>query len=108
MRFNEYQQLAARTMPKNKGEKELLNNMQMGLSGESGEIADHMKKAWYQGHELSHEEIKKELGDLLWYISLGATALNCNLEEIASMNIEKLKKRYPNGFDADKSINRVE
>jgi len=106
MNLDEYQNLASRTIATDKNETELLINMQMGLSGETGEISDHMKKALFQGHEIDLGYIKKELGDIMWYIALGATALDINLSEIAQMNIDKLNKRYPNGFEAERSVNR--
>ena len=106
MNLDEYQNLASRTIATDKNETELLINMQMGLSGEVGEISDHMKKALFQGHEIDFEYIKKELGDIMWYIALGATALDINLSEIAQMNIDKLNKRYPNGFEVERSVNR--
>lgn len=108
MNLNTYQEQANRTVPNHLSKQQLLNNMQMGLSGESGEIADHLKKAWYQGHTLDEKELKKELGDLLWYIALGSTALGVSLQDIAEMNINKLKNRYPEGFSENRSVNRDE
>ena len=106
MKFNEYQKLAERTVKKGETDLQMLINMQMGLSGEVGEISDHLKKLLFQGHEIDLEHIKKEMGDILWYISLGATALEIDLSEIAQTNIDKLKKRYPKGFEVERSVNR--
>lgn len=83
----------------------LLNGV-LGLNGESGEIADLVKKHRMQGHELNIEHIAKELGDICWYIAETATAIGCDLETIMKMNIEKLKKRYPEGFDTERSQHR--
>jgi len=105
MELNEYQKLAERTM-QNALPMEMLENAALGLSGESGEVSDHLKKNMFQNHPLSNEHLKEELGDILWYIAQGAIALNTTLEDIAIINVEKLKKRYPAGFDSERSINR--
>ena len=106
MKFNEYQNLALRTRNKLLTKTRTFENGVMGLCGEAGELIDHVKKHMFQGHSLDKEYIAKELGDILWYLSLTAHAIDYNLEDIANKNIDKLKKRYPNGFEADKSINR--
>ena len=61
-----------------------------------------------QGHELDREELIKELGDIAWYLAETASALEIDLDEVLAKNIEKLKKRYPEGFDTEKSIYRLE
>lgn len=87
--------------------RELLDNAALGLSGESGEFADHVKKFLYHGHELDNDYMTKELGDILWYIALAASTIGVPLEGIMQQNIDKLLKRYPGkGFDPEKSINR--
>lgn len=106
MDFNEYQLLALRTA--NKENKDLILNGALGLSGESGEVADVVKKHLFQGHELNKDKIVDELGDVLWYIAIMAKGLGVNMEDIATHNVAKLKKRYPEGFDKEKSINREE
>lgn len=106
MNINEYQKLALVTANDLDCEKMLLNGA-LGLTGESGEVADLVKKNLFQGHELDKESIAKELGDVCWYIALTAHSIDFDLETIMRMNIDKLRKRYPEGFDADKSINRV-
>ena len=80
----------------------------MGLAGEAGEVIDYLKKYVGHGHDIDREHVKKELGDVLWYISEIATALNLNLQEIAMINAEKLRKRYPEGFTVERSRNRGE
>ena len=106
MTINEYQQLAMTTMNPTLSKKDVLINGVMGLCGESGEAIDIVKKWLAQGHELDKERLAKELGDICWYLAETATALNLSLEDIMTANIQKLKKRYPEGFSADKSINR--
>lgn len=80
----------------------------MGLAGETGEVVDYLKKWVGHGHDIDKEHVKKELGDVLWYVSEIATALGLNLQEIAMMNAEKLRKRYPEGFAIERSRNRGE
>ena len=108
MTINEYQQLAMTTLNKEMTKKDMLINGVMGLCGESGEAIDIVKKHLAQGHELDREKLIKELGDIAWYLAEMATVLDTTLEEVLEKNIEKLKKRYPEGFDKTKSINREE
>ena len=108
MTINEYQKLAMTTLNPALNQKDVLINGVMGLCGESGEAIDIVKKWLAQGHALDKEKLAKELGDICWYLAETATALDLSLEDIMSANIEKLKKRYPDGFDADRSINRFE
>jgi NTP pyrophosphatase (non-canonical NTP hydrolase) len=107
---NEYQQLAMRTAnPIVIGdyEKTLLNAV-LGLCGEAGECADTVKKVVFHGHDLDKSALTKELGDILWYVALAATALDTPLEEIMQGNIDKLRRRYPEGFSTEASKNRSE
>lgn len=101
---NDYQRMAMRTA----GDKSenYLDNAIMGLCGEVGECADIVKKHHFQGHELDNEKLKDELSDVCWYVALLATALDLTLEEVMLHNVEKLKRRYPDGFDKARSINR--
>ena len=86
--------------------KDVLINGVMGLCGESGEAIDIVKKHLAQGHELDREGLIKELGDVAWYLAETATALEVSLEDVLQGNIDKLKKRYPNGFSTEKSLKR--
>ena len=106
MTVNEYQRLAMTTLNPALDKKDVLINGVMGLCGESGEVIDVVKKWLAQGHELNREKILAELGDVAWYLAEVAYALDTPLEEVLEGNINKLKKRYPEGFDTDKSINR--
>ena len=103
MNINEYQKLAMATLNPELTKKEVLINSVMGLCGESGEAIDIVKKWMAQGHELDKEHLAKELGDIAWYLAEAATALEIPLEDILQANIDKLKKRYPDGFDVQKS-----
>lgn len=106
MEANEYQRLAARTMRKDFEKDQMLINACMGLCGESGEVIDHVKKHVFHSHELNKEELIKELGDVAWYLAEACTAIDITLDEVLEKNIEKLKKRYPEGFDVQRSIHR--
>lgn len=83
-------------------------NSVMGLCGESGEAIDIVKKWMAQGHELDKEHFVKKLGDIAWYLAEAATALEIPLDDIFQANIDKLKKRYPEGFDIQKSLGRLQ
>ncbi|MGN0506803.1 MAG: nucleoside triphosphate pyrophosphohydrolase family protein [Lachnospiraceae bacterium] len=108
MTINEYQKLAMTTLNPELEQKDVLINGVMGLCGESGEVIDLVKKHLAQGHELDTEKMANELGDVAWYLAETATAIGYSLEDIFQMNIDKLKKRYPEGFSTEKSVNREE
>ena len=108
MTINEYQKLAMTTLNPALSPKDVLINGVMGLCGESGEAIDLVKKHLAQGHELNREQLAKELGDIAWYLAETATAIGYPLEEILQMNIDKLKKRYPEGFAVERSVKRNE
>lgn len=109
--FDTYQDLALRTASAESlvDAGTMLNAAALGLNGEAGEIADHVKKVMFHGHPLddaTRDKIAKEIGDILWYCAMGARGLGLGLGEIVEMNVEKLKKRYPEGFSSDRSLNR--
>ena len=80
----------------------------LGLSGESGEVADMVKKHVAQGHPLDRERLIIEAGDVAWYLARLCTALDISLGEVLQRNIDKLIARYPDGFSPEASINRKE
>lgn len=86
---------------------ELINGA-LGLTGEAGEVSDMIKKYIFHRHDLDKTEIVKELGDVCWYVALISHAIGVPLEEILETNIEKLKRRYPDGFSEENSIHRTE
>ena len=118
---NEYQQEALRTdslkwnpiYSVTIADRVKYNNMErlqqglMGLCGEAGEAIDIMKKTMFQGHDLDSEHMARELGDVAWYLAISADALGYSLEQILQMNIDKLRARYPDGFDSERSVNRA-
>ena len=80
----------------------------LGLSGETGEFIDMVKKWIFHDKEFNIEHAKKELGDVCWYIAMICDGFGWNLDEIMEMNIKKLRERYPQGFDIYMSNNRRE
>ena len=106
MQVNEYQKAAMATLNPALDKKDVLINSVMGLCGESGEAIDIVKKWLMQGHELDKEHLIRELGDVAWYLAEAATALDVPLEVIFQGNLDKLRRRFPNGFDTEASVNR--
>ena len=121
MTGNEYQKAALRTASINSDRIMLLRKLKkagltdkalllwngvLGMGGESGECEDMVKKHLFQGHPLDLEHMAKELGDVAWYLAVTAHAIGYDLEEIFQMNIDKLRARYPDGFDENRSLHR--
>ena len=101
----EYQKLAMRTASDLDTYGLILNGV-MGLNGEAGECIDVVKKHLFQGHELDKEKLIDELSDVLWYAAITSEGLGVTLDDVMRHNVEKLQKRYPNGFSAERSIHR--
>lgn len=80
----------------------------LGLAGETGEVVDQVKKHLYQCHEIDLTHLKDELGDVFWYLMLALDACGFSLVEVMSCNVEKLRRRYPDGFDPERSLHRSE
>lgn len=80
----------------------------LGLSGEVGEVNDMIKKWIFHEKNLDTTHLQKELGDVMWYIALFCDAFGWDLNDILQMNIDKLKARYPEGFDTYRANNRKE
>ena len=132
MTFNEYQQHAMRTAGKQETEALGQAMGSMGLAGESSELfelflvqqetfltaarvavragltVDGLKKNVFHAHPLDKEKLKKELGDLCWYVAVLADRCGLTLSEVVEANVEKLRLRYPSGFEAERSINRID
>ena len=106
MTINEYQKLAMVTASGMNAQYPRILNGLMGLNGEAGECIDILKKHLFQGHDLDKEYMAKELGDVAWYLAVSAEAIGYDLETIFQMNIDKLRARYPEGFDPELSRNR--
>ena len=107
MTLDEYQQLAARTIG-TRTHADQLSNMALGLAGEAGETADMLKKHLFHGKALDRDEVVRELGDVLWYVAGMATAIGISLDEVARRNVDKLRRRYPDGFSVEASAQRAD
>lgn len=90
---------------RNLDERSLLNAI-LGLTGESGECADLLKKNMFHGHVLDFAKMVEELGDIRFYLEQATYAMGVSMKYIEEMNMEKLNKRYPEGFESERSINR--
>ena len=106
MNFDDYQHLAVRTARKYQNHNFGSAVFALGLAGEAGEVADYIKKVVGHDHPLDRDVLEKEMGDVMWYLAVLAEHHGMHLEDIAEKNIEKLKKRYPEGFSVTDSINR--
>ena len=106
---NEFQEEALRTASDHTYDaphKNMMLEGVLGLCGEAGEAADAVKKTIFQGHDLDRAHVAEELGDCLWYIAVAAHAIGYELDTIMQMNVNKLRNRYPDGFDPQRSIRR--
>lgn len=106
MTFEEYKTAALATINPALSDRDKLINAAMGLAGESGEAIDLVKKWLYVGHEFDTQHFIRELGDIAWYLAEAVDALHIPLESIFQANLDKLAKRYPNGFSLDASVHR--
>lgn len=100
MHFSDYQLGAMRTRGRYPNVQGQSFNACLGMSGELGEYLDLKKKAIFHNKLISPDKLKEELGDLLWYIALECDAMGFSMDDIAGTNIEKLKIRFPNGFNS--------
>ncbi len=109
MTMNDYMRKALATATSHTDENDRLINACLGLAGESGEFCDLVKKAMYHKREVSKDQPIRELGDVLWYVALAASALGVDLETVAETNLAKLAARYPEGhFSSSRANNRAE
>ena len=104
MTIEEYQEAAMRT----RACGDDWGAVGFGLAGEAGEVIDLLKKHLYQGHKLDKDALMEELGDIAWYIALACDIGGFSLSNVLEKNIEKLRKRYPDGFTAEASVGRKE
>lgn len=108
MEIKEYQEKAQRTLNTESSQKDTITNMCLGISGETGEVIDMIKKHIFHGHEIDTYKLEKEIGDVMWYLTNLATQFNLNMSHVLDTNIKKLENRYPEGFSKERSINRKE
>lgn len=107
MQLNEYQELAARTINRKLGAQQIQLHALHGLCAEVGDIHSLFQK-YFQGHNFTADDLRKEVGDVAWMLAELCTANGWSLENVLQENIEKLKKRYPDGFEAERSLHREE
>lgn len=105
MTLKEYQALARRTQNPNLSPRETLEHALWGLSAEVGEVCSLHQKT-HQGHAMDGAALRKEIGDVLWMIAELCDVYGYSMEGIAEENIAKLRKRYPTGFSAERSVHR--
>ncbi len=108
MDFETFRVDVLRTMRPELGERDRLLAGALGLCGEAGEVAEHLKKALYHDHPMDLQALRNELGDVLWYWTLLCDTLGLTLDEVIQANIEKRRRRYPEGFSAERSLRRDE
>ena len=78
----------------------------LGLAGEAGEFNDIIKKWIFHENHMDEQHARKEMGDVLWYVAMICQSFGWNMDDIMQQNIDKLKARYPDGFDAELSAHR--
>lgn len=105
MTLNEYQTLARRTQNPALSPREQLEHALWGMSSEVGEVCSLHQKT-HQGHPMDANALRKEIGDVLWMLAELCDVYGFTLEGVAEENIAKLRKRYPDGFDAEHSVHR--
>src|SRR5688572_17208871 len=106
MDLNEYQQLALRTAHRQTQREDDLLHGAAGVATEAGELMDIFKRYRFYGKPVDWVHVKEEVGDVLWYLALVCESAGIPLEEAARANIEKLRVRYPEKFDADQALKR--
>lgn len=106
MTMNEYQELAQRTSRKDISPDDHLFNGILGLAGETGECSDLVKKCFFQDGRDIRESLFDEISDVLWYVAEVISAMGWKMEDVAQHNIDKLRRRYPQGFDPERSLHR--
>jgi len=105
MTLNEYQRLAERTINTALDRRDIEMHALHGMVGEIGEIHSIYQKK-YQGHPVDEGDLMKEVGDLMWFVAEFAFAHEWELDDVGQMNIDKLRRRYPDGFSAERSVHR--
>lgn len=107
MEIREYQEKSYVAIQPHTDEKDEVMNWLIGLTEEVGELASLFKHQYYGGEQLSKDEVAKEAGDVLWYLSALCTALDLNLDAVADLNMSKLHHRFALGkFDNSASSER--
>ena len=103
--FDDYQKQARRTHFTDLDDFDALRYAVFGLASEAGEVAGILQKV-YQGHAVDKTHVARELGDCLWMISYACDCIGVPMSIVAQMNIDKVRVRYPDGFDPERSLHR--
>ncbi len=110
MTFNDYQKQAMTTLLSGPDKLTDVIHMALGISGEAGEVAEKIKKIIRDKNgdlsQLNIEDVKKELGDVLWYLAVMAQLFDISFDEVAQMNVEKLASRKERGVIGGSGDNR--
>ncbi len=104
--FAEYQQAAARTINRSLTTEQRMVDAAAGLAEEAGEVLGLVRKHVFMHHELDRARLATELGDALWCLTGIAAAVGVSLDEVAAANLEKLRRRYPDGYSDSASVQR--
>lgn len=107
MNFYEYQKKAMRCASMTVNENEQLLNAALGICGEAGELAGHVKKFYFQGEDFPKETIVSTAGNVLWCIALLCESMGIDLEDVVTYNMDKLQKKYPEAYDHNEAIDIV-
>lgn len=102
----DYRQLAVRLVDDKTKYQQL--HAALGLSGEVGELVDALKKSIFYNRPLDVENVKEEVGDMLWYAAILLESIGSSFEEVMKMNHDKLEKRYPTGFSEKLATERLD
>ena len=108
MHLSDYQSSAARTLNTALSADDRLLDAAAGLAEEAGEVLGLVRKHLFMAHDLDRERLQKELGDVLWCLTITAQSAGLSLEEVAEANVAKLKARYPEGYTDTRSRERGE
>lgn len=107
MDLREYQTRINRAIPDHDSLKDERMHWVIGLTEEVGEVSSVLKHHYYGGEVLKPEELVKEVGDVLWYLSMLCTSCGINIDKVAEINMKKLLHRFPdNDFDVERSKER--
>lgn len=108
MDFETYRADVMRTVRADLSQRDRMIVGALGLCGESGEMAENLKKMIFHGHPMDERALCNELGDVLWYWVFLCETLGFSVDDVMMANVEKRRKRFPEGFSTEGSLNRVD
>lgn len=106
MTANEYQKAALRTANTESSFTSRIRECVYGIVGEVGEVVDLVKKFEFQGHPIIFADIAEEIGDVAWYLAVLSAVIGYDFDNVLTKNVDKLRDRYPDGFDPQRSVHR--